>query len=199
LKRKQCAIEVAAKTEALAELFELEAEASIELFFGDGSGFWQTPVVARAWQFPQEEIRITPERGKRLAVFGFLNRANEARMWRSEKSVNAQFVVDCIEEWMLEKLVKPRVLVLDNARIHRSRLVRSKLAEWEEKNLYVFFLPTYSPHLNLIETLWRKMKYEWLKPEDYASFEKLTEAVKKILNEIGSQYKIKFKDRVFIK
>ncbi|MBA3634727.1 MAG: IS630 family transposase [Acidobacteria bacterium] len=199
MKRKQCAIEVAGKTEALAELFELEAEATIELFFGDGSGFWQTPVVARAWQFPQEEIRITPERGKRLAVFGFLNRANEARMWRSEKSVNAQFVVDCIEEWMPEKLVKPRVLVLDNARIHRSRLVRSKLAEWEEKNLYVFFLPTYSPHLNLIETLWRKMKYEWLKPEDYASFEKLTEAVKKILNEIGSQYKIKFKDRVFIK
>jgi transposase len=199
LKRKQCAIEVAGKTEALAELFELEAEATIELFFGDGSGFWQTPVVARAWQFPQEEIRITPERGKRLAVFGFLNRANEARMWRSEKSVNAQFVVHCIEEWMPEKLVKPRVLVLDNARIHRSRLVRSKLAEWEEKNLYVFFLPTYSPHLNLIETLWRKMKYEWLKPEDYASFEKLTEAVKKILNEIGSQYKIKFKDRVFIK
>ena len=198
MKRKQCAIEVAGKTEALAELFELEAEATIELFFGDGSGFWQTPVVARAWQFPQEEIRITPERGKRLAVFGFLNRANEARMWRSEKSVNAQFVVDCIEEWMLEKLVKPRVLVLDNARIHRSRLVRSKLAEWEEKNLYVFFLPTYSPHLNLIETLWRKMKYEWLKPEDYTSFEKLTEAVKKILNEIGSQYKIKFKDRVFI-
>ena len=198
MKRKQCAIEVASKTEALAELFELEAEATIELFFGDGSGFWQTPVVARAWQFPQEEIRITPERGKRLAVFGFLNRANEARMWRSEKSVNAQFVVDCIEEWMPEKLVKPRVLVLDNARIHRSRLVRSKLAEWEEKNLYVFFLPTYSPHLNLIETLWRKMKYEWLKPEDYASFEKLTEAVKKILNEIGSQYKIKFKDRVFI-
>ncbi len=199
MKRKQCAIEVAGKTEALAELFELEAEATIELFFGDGSGFWQTPVVARAWQFPQEEIRITPERGKRLAVFGFLTRANEARMWRSEKSVNAQFVVDCIEEWMPEKLVKPRVLVLDNARIHRSRLVRSKLAEWEEKNLYVFFLPTYSPHLNLIETLWRKMKYEWLKPEDYASFEKLTEAVKKILNEIGSQYKIKFKDRVFIK
>ncbi len=199
MKTKQCAIEVAGKTEALAELVELETEAIIELFFGDGSGFWQTPVVARAWQFPGEEIRITPERGKRLAVFGFLRRTNEARMWTTQKPVTAQFVVDCIEEWMPEKLVKPRVLVLDNARIHRSRLVRSKLAEWEEKNLYVFFLPTYSPHLNLIETLWRKMKYEWLKPEDYASFEILSTAVKKILNEIGSQYKIKFKDKVFIK
>jgi transposase len=89
--------------------------------------------------------------------------------------------------------------VLDNARVHRSRLVQSKLAEWEKKNLYVFFLPTYSPHLNLIEVLWRKMKYEWLKPEDYASFEKLIEAVKKILNQIGNEYKIKFKDRAFAK
>lgn len=169
------------------------------MFFGDGSGFWQTPVIARAWQFRGEEIRITPERGARLSVFGFLNRANQARIWTNQKSITAQFVIDCIEEWTPEKLTKPRVLVLDNARIHRSRLMQSKLAEWEAKNLYVFFLPTYSPHLNLIETLWRKMKYEWLKPIDYVSFETLTTAVKKILNEIGSQYKIKFKERVFTK
>ncbi len=200
MKTKQCAIEVAAKTEALAELFELEAESVIELFFGDGSGFWQTPVIARAWQFRGEEIRILPKRGSRLSVFGFLNRANRAQMWTNEKSVTTQFVVDCIEEWMpAERLAKPHVLVLDNAPIHRSRLMRSKLSEWEEKNLYIFFLPAYSPHLNLIETLWRKMKYEWLKPEDYASFETLTAAVKKILNEIGSQYKINFKDRASIK
>ena len=106
-------------------------------------------------------------------------------------------MVDSIEEWVVEKLVKPRVLVLDNARIHRSRLMQEKLAQWEAKNLYVFFLPTYSPHLNLIETLWRQMKYFWLKAEDYVSFEKLTEAVKKILKEIGTEYKIKFKDTVF--
>jgi len=43
------------------------------------------------------------------------------------------------------------------------------------------------------------MKYEWLKAEDYASFETLTEAVKKILKEVGNEYKIKFKDRIFIK
>ena len=27
---------------------------------------------------------------------------------------------------------------------------------------YLFYLPTYSPHLHNIETLWRNMKYEWL-------------------------------------
>ena len=104
-----------------------------------------------------------------------------------------------MEEWLGEQSEKPRVLVLDNARIHRSRLMKEKLAKWEEKDFYIFNLPRYSPHLNLIEILWRKMKYEWLKPEDYVSFEKLTEAIKQILSDLGTEYKINFKDRTFIR
>jgi len=77
--------------------------------------------------------------------------------------------------------------------------MQSKLAEWEEKSFYIFSLPPYSPHLNIIEIWWRKMKYEWLKPEDYASFEKLTEAIKKILSNLAEEYKINFKDRAFMK
>lgn len=181
-------------------MFELEGAGRIELFFGDESGFCQTPVVARAWQFRDEEIRITPRNNrKRLNVFGFLRQNCESKTWTTEKSVGAQFIVEAVDAWVQERLAKPRVIVLDNARIHRSRLVQSKLAEWEAKNLYVFYLPPYSPHLNLIEILWRKMKYEWLKAEDYASFERLVEAVKKILEEIGNEYKIKFKDRTFTK
>lgn len=77
--------------------------------------------------------------------------------------------------------------------------MQSKLLEWEAKNLYVFFLLAYSTHLNLLETLWRKMKYEWLRAEDYASFEKLRKAVKEILSEIGERYKIKFRNRTYTK
>ncbi len=104
-----------------------------------------------------------------------------------------------MEEWIKDKSDKPGVLVLDNARIHRSRLVQSKLAEWEDRGFYIFNLPKYSPHLNIIEILWRKMKYEWLKAEDYTSFEKLTEAIKEILSNLGTECRINFKDRTFIK
>jgi transposase len=85
------------------------------------------------------------------------------------------------------------------AKIHRSRIVQEKLVEWEEKGFYIFNLPPYSPHLNIIEILWRKMKYEWLKPADYFSFESLTKAIKEILGSLGAEYKINFKDRTFIK
>ncbi len=199
MKKKQCPIEQASKTEALAELFALAAVGLIEVYFGDESGFWQNPVIARAWQFAGEEIRLLPEKGERLAVFGLLNLDCEGKFWTSEKSIKTEFVIECLEEWLADKNEKPRVLVLDNARIHRSKKMQAKLAEWEERGFYIFNLPPYSPHLNIIEILWRKMKYEWLKPEDYLSFESLTTAIKEILSKLGTEYKINFKDRSFIK
>ena len=199
MKLKQCPIEQESKKEALSELLALAAVGLIEVYFGDESGFWQNPVIARAWQFAGEEIRLFPEKGKRLSVFGLLNLGCEGKFWTSEKTIKTEFVIECLEEWLEEKGEKPRVLVLDNAKIHRSQKMQEKLVEWEEKGFYIFHLPPYSPHLNIIEILWRKMKYEWLKPEDYASFEKLTEAIKEILSQLGTEYKINFQDRVCIK
>jgi transposase len=199
LKARQCSIEQESKKEALSELLALAAVGLIDIYFGDESGFWQTAVIARAWQFAGEEIRLVPEKGKRLSVFGLLNTDCEGKFWTSEKNIKTEFVIDCLEEWLKEKNEKPRVLVLDNARIHRSKKMQSKLDEWEERGFFIFNLPGYSPHLNIIEILWRKMKYEWLKPLDYLSFESLMRAIKKILSNLGTEYKINFQDRAFIK
>jgi transposase len=199
LKQRQCPIEQTSKKEALAELLALAAVGLIEVYFGDESGFWQNPVIARAWQFAGEEIRLLPEKGKRISVFGLLNTDCEGKFWASEQSIKTEFVIDCLEEWLRDKNEKPRVLVLDNARIHRSKKMQAKRAEWEEKGFYIFNLPPYSPHLNIIEILWRKMKYEWLKAEDYLSFESLTTAIKEILSNLGAEYKINFQNRTFIK
>lgn len=199
MKKKQCPIEQASKREALAEILALAAAGLIEVYFGDESGFWQNPVIARAWQFAGEEIRLFPEKGKRVSVFGFLNVDCGGRFWTTEKTIKSEFVIECLEEWLLEKGEKPTVLVLDNARIHRSQKMQEKLLEWEEKEFYIFNLPPYSPHLNIIEILWRKLKYEWLKPEDYESFEKLTQSIKEILSQLGAQYRINFTDRLSIK
>ncbi|WP_051786315.1 transposase [Endozoicomonas numazuensis] len=52
------------------------------------------------------------------------------------------------------------VVFVDNASIHTSHKFRAKGADWMiEKKLIVCFLPTYLPELNLIEILWRKLKY----------------------------------------
>ena len=91
-------------------------------------------------------------------------------------------------------LEKPTVLVVDNAPTHRSKLFFEQLEGWEEKGLYIFFLPKYSPHPNIAEIYWRKAKYEWLRPSDFFSFAKYKQKIKEIFNKIGIDCKIIFKE-----
>ena len=72
--------------------------------------------------------------------------------------------------------------------------MRQYLDRWQKKGLYVFFLPTYSPHLNLAEVLWRKLKYEWLQVQDYADKETLCYQVRQALAAVGKSLKIAFGD-----
>jgi transposase len=46
--------------------------------------------------------------------------------------------------------------------------------------------------LNKIETLWRKIKYEWLKPHDYLNWKTLNDALDNILNNIKTEFNIQF-------
>ena len=57
-------------------------------------------------------------------------------------------------------------MILDNYPINKSKKFISKMEEWKEKEVYIFFLPPYSPELNLIEILWRRINYQWWIPFD---------------------------------
>ena len=87
---------------------------------------------------------------------------------------------------------KLTVVVLDNARIHKGREMQERIESWQRRGLFIFYLPTYSPHLNIAETVWRKLKYEWLTPEDYESKEHLQYGVTQALSAFGKSLKIKF-------
>ncbi len=55
------------------------------------------------------------------------------------------------------------------------------MEQWEKENdLFLFFIPPYSPELNLIEIFWRKVKYEWLSFNAYHSFENLKNELQNI-------------------
>jgi len=92
----------------------------------------------------------------------------------------------------LLKIAKETFVVLDNARVHSSKTFRERLPFWQQRGLFVFLLPTYSPHLNIAETLWRKLKCEWLVPEDYLEKDGLLYAVNRCMANIGKELTIKF-------
>jgi transposase len=107
--------------------------------------------------------------------------------------MDADFIVEQLESLSFS-IVKPTFLVVDCARIHTGKKVQERLKFWQQRGLYLLYLPPYSPHLNLAETLWRKLKAEWLAVEDYLEQDSLFYATNRCLASVGTQIKINFSD-----
>lgn len=168
----------------------------IKLYFGDESGFSLTPCVPYGWIKQGEDAHILSQRSARINVFGLLSTDNDLICYQKSGSMNAAFLIECLEGLSL-RIEKPTVIVLDNASLHSSHLVKAKRESWEQKGLYLFFLPKYSPHLNRIERLWKQVKYHWLKAEDYLCLETLNEALHNIFIGFGNQFTLNFKELNF--
>jgi transposase len=122
-----------------------------------------------------------------------LSRANDCRFETTRQRITSAFIIEQLEELSFS-IKKMTVLVLDNARVHTSRQVQERRRFWQARGLFIFFLPPYSPHLNIAERLWRKLKYEWLQPSDYATADGLFYQVRQALAAVGKGLKIGFSE-----
>ena len=170
----------------IQELVHCHEQREIDLYFFDEAGFSLVPTVPYAWQRMGERLEIPSRRSKQLNVLGFLG--IDQRFWCNtiEGCVDSWCVVGCIDEFC-ETLVNPTVVVMDNASVHKSSLFEAKISQWADQGLFFYFLPPYSPELNLIERLWRMIKYHWLPTSAYESFKTLVASVHDVLRRVGSQ------------
>ena len=149
------------------------------------------PSIPYAWQPVGETIEVPAGKGKRLNVLGFLNTDSDLTPFCVESNVTSEIVIGCFDLFS-ETITKKTVVVIDNAPIHTSQAFKKRIPFWKKKGLILYFLPGYSPELNLIEILWRFIKYWWLPFSAYLNFRALVEAVEDILVNVGSKYKIAF-------
>ena len=138
-----------------------------------------------------EYLAIKSRRRSRLNVLGIMNRKNHLETYISSQSINSDVVIACIDAFFLT-VDKPTVIVVDQASIHKSDAIFDKIEEWVERGITIFELPSYSPELNLIEILWRFIKYECIEIEAYSSWSNFVASVEKILREFGESYVINF-------
>jgi transposase len=179
------------KREILGELETLAEKQTIELFYSDESRVSLEPNVPYGWQFPDEEVFMPTMKGNGLNCFALLSRTNQCVVKTSEQSFSAQFILEEFETLSFN-LRKLTVIVLDNARIHTSRIIKERIKIWQQRGLYLFYLPRYSPHLNIVEILWRKLKHEWLTSIDYKSKEHLFYQITLALKAVGNRLFIGF-------
>jgi transposase len=181
------------KVECLRELERLSQSGLIDLYYGDESRVSVDPCVPYGWQFAGAEVFMPAARGAGLNCFALLSRANELLFETTRKRVTSEFIIEQLERLSFS-VRQVTVVVLDNARVHTSQLVQERRPFWQERGLFIFYLPPYSPQLNIAETLWRKLKYEWLQPADYATTDGLFYQVRQALAAVGTSLKIRFSE-----
>jgi transposase len=179
------------KREALEILIAEDREGIIDLGYFDESGFCLVPYIPYAWQEQGETISIESGHSKRLNVLGFMNRRNDLEAYTIEGAVDSTVVIHFFNAFC-KTIEGPTVVVVDNASIHRSEAFQDALPKWEQEGLLVFYLPEYSPELNLIEILGRFIKYEWIEFWAYTSFDHLVQYVEGVIRDFGDKYKINF-------
>ncbi|CDN30539.1 Mobile element protein [Mucinivorans hirudinis] len=163
----------------------------IDIYYGDESHVCSQGYVPYGWQFPGEDIHIPVEKAYKINILGFVNRLSEYMGMMTEECINADVVINFLENLSFN-IKKKTVLILDNASVHKSRSIRERIPFWEKHGLFITYLPPYSPHLNIAETVWRKLKKEWLDPQDYVEKDKLFYAANRWLAALGKQTEIKF-------
>jgi len=176
----------------LEEHLEASAKGEIDLFFLDETGFGRVPHMPYAWQDRGATLALPCRAGKRINIIGlhsFTEGTLTAEM--TDKNVTSKSLVEFFDKFSLA-VSKFTVVMIDNASLHAAKIVKAKLKEWEDRNLYLYFLPTYSPELNFIEIVWRKLKYQWLPIKAFESFDALWCALSDILPKIGIEYNVKF-------
>ena len=184
-----------AELQALHEQLRLGV-CQFELWYFDEAGFSLTPTLPSAWQPIGQRIELLSlgNQRKRQHVLGFL-RWDGADFYSAafEGSLNNHLVTGCWRAFAAEKKsVKPKLIVVDNAPAHRGDEFEEELEELAKQGVFVLYLPSYSPELNLIELLWQKIKYEWLRLNVYGSFQTMCEGLFEVLKVIGSKYRITF-------
>ena len=151
------------------ELIKQEAKQELDLYYFDESGFTLVPSVPYAWQPIGEHLEIPSSHSQWLNVVGFMNREGHVESFVFEGSINSSVVVACLDEFAT-RIEKKTIMIMDNAPVHTSDEFDDNLEQWNKKGLFIEFIPPYSSELNLIEILWRKIKYEWLSLSAYDSF-----------------------------
>lgn len=101
----------------------------------------------------------------------------------------SSFILKMIKENNL--LGKKYIFILDNCKIHRSKLLLKV-----QKIANFIFLPPYSPMLNPIETLFSLLKRK-IRKKFYQSIEQVISALKKIISEIKDEIYVSLVEHLY--
>ncbi|NEO74610.1 IS630 family transposase, partial [Moorena sp. SIO3H5] len=158
------------------------------VFFVDAAHFVHRAYLGFVWCFTRIFIP-SPSGRKRFNVLGAINAVTkEVVTITNESYINAGSVVDLLVALADLGLEIPITIVLDNARYQKCPFVKD-VAYF--LGIELLYLPSYSPHLNLIERLWKFVRNDCLYSTYYEDFESFKAAISGCLEKANTDHKAK--------
>lgn len=157
-----------------------------EVYFVDASHFVFAAFLGWVWCATRWFVRAASGR-KRYNVLGALHAVSH-RLIRvsNHQYINAASICDLLRAVTQASVGLPITLVLDNARYQKCALVYDLATKLK---IELFYLPSYSPNLNLIERVWRFVKKECLRAAYHSTYEAFTTAIDQCLDELDTTSK----------
>ena len=180
----------AAKEDIIA-FSHLAREPEINVWFFDEAAFSLTPSVPYAWQRIGETIELPFQRGTSYSAIGFVDLESNFYSYEFNGTVTSEVAMAVMDRFA-EQVKGTNVVIIDNAPMHHSHAFADRIPIWKEHGVHLYFLPPYSPELNLIEMIWREIKHRWLPLRAYRSAKALWDELGQVLGTIGKDHKIHF-------
>ena len=152
----------------------------------DATHFVHRAYLGFLWCFTRVFI-ASPSGRKRFNVLGAVNAiTKEVMTVTNESYINAESICRMLLKLKALDLEVPITVVLDNARYQKCQLVFGLAKALDIELLY---LPSYSPHLNLIERLWKFVRNQCLYSKYYAEFDDFKDAIKSCIEQANTTHK----------
>jgi transposase len=161
-------------------------EGKRSVFFVDAAHFVHGSFLGFLWCFARIFIP-SPSGRKRFNVLAALDAVSkEITIVTNETYINAESVCQLMAEIAKQGLDKPITFVLDNARYQKCALVQNYAAAL---NIELLYLPSYSPHLNLIERFWKFVRKDCLYSKYYEKFPEFKQAIDNCIRNAHAEHK----------
>lgn len=149
------------------------------LIFQDEVEIHRHPTLARMWAPVGQQPEVpAPGQNEKQVVYGGVDYATGKLIHTlADTKCGGEFLVFLVALLKAHAGRKIR-LVCDNGRFHTTQAVRQWLAEHHDR-IEVYWLPPYSPSLNLIERLWGHLKRTVLANVLYEDLDDLVAAFRK--------------------
>lgn len=156
------------------------------ILFMDAAHFVLGAYLSMVWCFERLLI-ASPSARQRFNVLGAVDAVTkEIFTITNETYINAESVCLLLKKIAAKYTGEVITIVLDNARYQKCELVLQSAATLDIELLY---LPSYSPHLNLIERLWRYVRKECLYSKYYPKFDGFKQAVDDFIQNAHAEHR----------